>query len=100
MTVLIDKDFPNRIQLKLGSVTGPLSQTTLGAFSSSRDLEIYINGILATVTHSDFDGINNRYLIYVQNPIATDSIVQVIHHVPSPAFTSSTTVYGTEGLRT
>ena len=89
MYVETDYSFNNRIQLVCSPFTGPFIQSgsgTLGNFNPSRDLEVYIDGVLIPVVSFVFDLANNRYLLYTESPINTQGIIQVIHHMPFPPF--------------
>jgi len=94
MQAVINTAYPARLQLQLGSITGPLSSTVLGAFDPRRDLEVYADGVPVTLISFSFDGVNNRYLMFASSQINTASVVQVIHHVPNPPFMGSASLPG------
>lgn len=82
--------YPNRIQWILEEYQGPLLQDgVLGNFNPTRDLEVYVDGVLTTVRTFIFDPANNRYLLYTDNPINLQGVIQIIHHMPSPPFVTS-----------
>ena len=87
MLIETNAPFPNRIQLILDGVSGPLVQNgPLGQFDPRRDLELYIDGILTPVYTFTYDVTNNRYLLYTQNAINLQGVIQVVHHMPDPPF--------------
>src|SRR5271156_6339596 len=95
----INAPFPNRIVLDCSPFEGPFSSAVLGSFDCTRDVRVYLNGDILTITSFTFDGNNNRYLMYTTNPflsgvVATDSayIVQVVGHIPNPPFEATNQV--------
>jgi hypothetical protein len=88
MQATINAAYPNRIQLQLGTLTGPLVSTALGPFNPQRDLEVYVNGAVATMVSFRFDAANNQYLMFLGQVFDPASLVQVIHHIPDPPFTA------------
>jgi hypothetical protein len=87
-----NQPFPNRIQLVLGSFNGPLVQLgPLGQFNPQRDLQVYVDGVRQTVQSSTYDTVNNRYLLFMASAIHLQGVIQVIYHVPSPPFVSTST---------
>ena len=90
MTVETNGPYPNRIQLLLAPVLGPFIQNgPLGAFDPRRDLEVYVDGKLIPVQTFSFDANNNRYLLFMDQAINLQGVVQVVHHMPSPPFIST-----------
>jgi hypothetical protein len=77
---------PNRLELYINDFNGPLVSSHLGAFDPRRDISIYSGGVVATTRSFTFDAPNNRYLIYLTEPLDYNGIVQVIHHLPSVPF--------------
>lgn len=73
--------YPNRIQLRLLGVSGPLVSDEFGEFDPRRDLTIYNNGELVTVTSFVFDAPNNRYLLFTKNTLNKTLPIQLTHHV-------------------
>lgn len=94
MVAVINPRYLNRIELRLGGLAGPLTSAALGAFDPRRDLEVYADGELVTITSFSFDGFQNRYLMFADRPVVTASVVQVIHHMPSSPFAASGTTFG------
>jgi hypothetical protein len=79
--------YPNRIQIVLTPFVGPFVQDgPLGTFNPIRDLQIWVDGVLIPVQTWSFDVANNRYLLYMNQAINLQGVIQVIHHVPSPPF--------------
>jgi hypothetical protein len=82
----------------VSSISGPFSRTVNGtavAFNPITDLEIWLNGTLISVESSGFSASTNTYMIYLSVFPDSGDLLQIIHHMPSPPFTSgSTTVYG------
>jgi len=80
----------NRIQLVLAPYVGPFSQSgPLGSFNPTRDLQVYVDGVPIAVQTWSFDGVENRYLLFMPQLIDLQGAIQVIHHVPSPPFLDS-----------
>ena len=98
MRVETNAPYPNRIQLLLDN-PGPLQAVfqdgPLGGFDPRRDLEVYVDGTLTTVSTFTFDVPNNRYLLYTQNAINLQGVIQVIHHMPNPPFQFSLSAIAT-----
>ena len=89
MQVQTNAPYPNRIQLLLTPVLGPLFQNgPLESFDPRRDLEIYVDGKLIPVQTFSFDANNNRYLMFMAQKINLQGVIQVVHHIPSPPFLS------------
>jgi hypothetical protein len=81
--------YPDRIQWILNEYTGPLAQNgPLGSFDPRRDLEVYVDGQLIAVHTFSFDTVNNRYLLYMDSAINLQGVIQVVHHMPNPPFTT------------
>jgi hypothetical protein len=79
--------YPNRIQIVLAPFVGPFVQDgPLGEFDPRRDLQVYVDGVLQPVQTFSFDETNNRYLLFMQNAINLQGVIQIVHHVPSPPF--------------
>ncbi len=78
--------YPNRIALSLGTLIGPLTSPSLGAFTPGRDLEIYVDGLPLPIQSSSFDVQNNRYLIFAAQAFDVSGLVQVVHHMPLSPF--------------
>jgi hypothetical protein len=87
MFVETNLPYPNRIQIVLAPFIGPFAQDgPLGAFDPRRDLEVYVDGVLQVVQSFSYDAVNNRYLLFMQNSINTQGVVQIVFHVASPSF--------------
>lgn len=82
----VNRPYPRRVQLCLGSLQGPLSSPAQGDFDPGRDLRVYNGGELKTIESSAWDGLNNRYLMFLTTDLDFDLPTQVIHHIPSPPF--------------
>lgn len=84
-----DGQFTDRIQLVLDPNIGPMvQQGPLGAFDPRRDLQIYVDGALIPVRTFTFDANGNRYLLFMDQQINLQGVIQVVHHMPSPPFLS------------
>ena len=81
--------FINRVALYGLPLLVPYSQPSLGGFDPRRDLQIYVNGQLMTVTNFTVDVTNDRYLIYTSKTFDLQGIIQVVHLLPSPPFLDS-----------
>ena len=87
MQAIVNDPIANRIQLKCDPYAGPFHQNgALEDFDPRRDLEVYIDGTRVAVRSYTFDSANNRYLIFVSQPILTTAVVQIICHMPDPPF--------------
>jgi hypothetical protein len=83
----VNKPYPRRVQLNLPlNLPGPLSSPTMGLFDPRRDCRVYNAGRLMTVESFAWDGLNNRYLLFVTEDLIFTLPTQIIHHVPSPPF--------------
>jgi hypothetical protein len=92
--VFVNANYPNRIELDLGSLTGPFVAGDV-PFDPRQSLEVYIAGVPVAILAFGFDVPNNRYLMFTQNLIDTTAITQVIYHMPATVFTAGgTTVPG------
>lgn len=83
--------YPNRIALYCNPFIGPFVQPgpgLLGNFDPTRDLEIYIDGLLTPVRTWSFDQANNRYLMFMEQQINLQGVIQVVHHMPNPPFSA------------
>ena len=87
ITAVVNRLHPNRVQVRLGSdISGPLFSITKGMFDPRRDLDVYNGGRPMTVSSYTWDPVRNRYLLFLEEGLDLDLPVQVIHHVPNPAF--------------
>ncbi len=86
--------FVDRIQLVLNTFTGPLTRPLtdpiFANFDPRRDLEICVEGKLIAVRSFAFDVSNNRYLLYMDQAIDLQGVIQIVHHMPSPPFEDAT----------
>ena len=87
MQAFVNANYPNRIELDLGSLTGPFVAGST-AFDPRQSLEVYIGGVPVPILAFGFDVPNNRYLMFTQNTIDTTLITQVIYHIPATAYTA------------
>lgn len=82
--------YPNRIELKLGTILGPLASNggspPLGFFDPRRDIQLYVDGIRIPIINFSFDVPQNRYLLYTYQLFNVLGTVQIIHHMPEPPF--------------
>jgi len=89
MIAMVNSPHPDRIQLLLGDLSGPLTSVLLGDFDPKRDVDIYYNGRKLTPVSSMWDAPNNRYLLFLGELLSFDPVppvVQVIHHMPASPF--------------
>jgi hypothetical protein len=87
----VNAPFSNRVQLVLECWVGPLVRPTSPPVpfdpTDPKVLEVYINGIPATVKTASFDSVNNRYLLFLAEAFdPSTAVVQAIHHMPSPPY--------------
>lgn len=78
--------YPNRLALVLGDLQGPVTSFTLGDFDPRRDSTAWVGGSLQTIESFTYDAINNRYLIFLAQPIDLSQQIQLIHHMPLSPF--------------
>lgn len=87
IAAMVNRPYPRRVQLTLGTdLQGPLSSPVLGAFDPRRDLRVYNDGELKGIDSFSWDGLGNRYLLFLTSDLNFDALTQVIHHIPSPPF--------------
>lgn len=87
MYVQTNQPYSNRIQIVLAPFIGPFGQNgPLGDFDPRRDLQVYVDGVLQVVQSFSYDAVNNRYLLFMQNSINLQGVIQIVYHVPSPSF--------------
>ena len=92
ITAMVNRPNPDRLQLLLGEVGGPLVAEGTGPFDPRRDLGIYYNGDKIVPISFLYDAPNNRYLLYFDLTFSFDPVpplIQVIHHMPNPPFKSA-----------
>ena len=88
--VVTNGQYPNRVELRLGSAAGPLAQDgPLGPFDPRRDLRLYVDGQPLNISSFSYDPVCNRYLMFIDRAINLQGTVQAVHHLPSPPFASS-----------
>jgi hypothetical protein len=91
ITAETNAPYANRIQIMCSPFVGPFMQDgPLGAFNPTRDLQIYVDGTLIPIQTWTFDVPNNRYLLYMNQAINLQGVIQITHHMPSPPFQSQT----------
>lgn len=86
ITATVNRPYPNRVQIHLGTLPGPLLNTRLGDFDPRRDVTVYNGGRRMVVDSFTWDPRGNRYLLFTTEPLDFSAVVQVIHHVPNPPF--------------
>ena len=91
ITAVVNRPYPSRIQLPLEGWIGPFTRPTSPPVpfdpTDPEVLEVYVNGIPATVSTASFDSVNNRYLLFMAEPFdPSTAVVQVIHHMPRPPY--------------
>lgn len=84
---IANRPSPYRLQVVLDDVTGPLISSALGYFDPRRDLAVYNAGRVVAVKSFTWDPARNRYLLFLSQALDFSAPIQVIHHVPAPAFT-------------
>jgi len=89
ISAVVNGNYSTRIQLQLGSLTGPLSSSALGAFDPRRDLDIYVDGAPMKILSFTFVVASNQYFMFTAHSFSPTAIVQVIHHMPVGPFTAS-----------
>jgi hypothetical protein len=87
--VVLNPAYPNRIQLRLGYIQGPLATAAGLSFDPGSDLEVSIDGTLTSIQSFTFDALANRYLMFVASTIPVTSLVQVTYHMPATRFLDS-----------
>jgi len=89
LTALFRTPYPDRLEVLIQGLNGPLISDTLGLFNPMRDLTIYAGGHKVSITGFAWDPDNSRYILYLIEDISQwASRIQVIHHVPNPPFHS------------
>ena len=88
ITAVVNANYPNRIELHLGTITGPLVAGST-AFDPRQLLELYVAGLPVAIASFSFDVPNNRHLLFTSQPIDTTQVVQLIYHMPSTAYTGT-----------
>lgn len=87
--------YPTRIAVYCAPYIGPFqSAGPLGAFNPIRDLEVYVDGVKLPIQTWYFDAANNRYLLFMDQQINLQGVVQVICHMPGSAFHNGTIGWG------
>jgi hypothetical protein len=89
--------YPNRIVIQCVPLTGPFSSAVTGSFDPTKDVKVYVDGEGLNITSYIFDSVNNRYLLFADKTFNLQGIVQVIHHMPNPPFTDSSSPPNTLG---
>ncbi len=95
--VQTNEPYSNRVTLHCSPLTGPFVQAspgTLGNFNPARDLEVYVDGTRVPVQTWSFDTTNNRYLMFMENQINLQGVIQVVHHMPKPPFFENLSGWG------
>lgn len=87
LSIIADSSYPNRLQLLLGNTfQGPLTSSSLGAFDPSRDLFIFVDGVLSPVQTFNYDAPSNSYLMYFSSVLDLQGIIQCMYHLPLSPF--------------
>jgi hypothetical protein len=89
MEVTINTDYPNRVILYLGAVSGPLYSPTYGFFDPTRDLELYVDGQRHPIVSFRFEPNANCYYMFTKQVFNVSGLVQLIHHMPQLPFIGS-----------
>lgn len=86
--LITNQPYPNRVQLTLGSFVGPItnSNANISPFDPRRDISLYVDGDLISISNFNYDALNNRYLIYTESTINTAGVVQAVYHIPVTPF--------------
>lgn len=87
LALLINANYPNRIELQLGALTGPFTASST-ALDPRQVFELYVDGDPKPIVSFSFDATNNRYLLFTAKPISATQVVQLIYHIPSPVYAS------------
>lgn len=88
-TSVVDPTVSDTVPIIVNTVGAFTQNGPLGAFNAARDLEIYVDGVPLLVQTSYFDARFSRYLLFMGSTIDLQGVIQVIHHMPSPPFTSA-----------
>ncbi len=87
MYVQTNQPYNDRIQIVCDPYIGPFTQDgPRGSFDPRRELQVSVDGQLIPVRTFVFDANNNRYLLYMDQPINLQGVIQITHHMPSPPF--------------
>ena len=86
ISAMVNRPYPRRVQLRLGTLRGPLSSPSAGEFNPTRDLRVYNGGERKIIESTAWDGAGNRYLLFLTTDLDFEAITQVIHHIPNPPF--------------
>jgi hypothetical protein len=62
-------------------------------FNPTTDVEVWVDGLQIQVKSFLYDADTTTYQLYLGISLTADNVVQVIHHMPNPPFTSGTTLY-------
>ena len=86
ITAVVNRPYPNRVQIRLGTLPGPLLHAIHGSFDPRRDVDIYNDGKKMSADSFTWDPKGNRYLVFLTEALDFDAVTQVVHHVPNPPF--------------
>ena len=86
ITAVVNRPYPNRVQIRLGTLPGPLLHAIHGSFDPRRDVAIYNGGKKMSADSFTWDPKGNRYLVFLTEALDFNAVTQVVHHVPNPPF--------------
>jgi len=92
----ISSEFLGSMVTLVSSVGGPFSRTVDAVtvnFNPTTDVEVWVDGLQIQVKSFLYDADTTTYQLYLGISLTADNVVQVIHHMPNPPFTSGTTLY-------
>lgn len=92
MLALVNLPYPNRIQLRLTPLVGPLVSISEGAFEGTQDVTVYVDGKVLPIGASFFDVTNNRYLLYSEKNFNLNGVIQVLCPIPASPFEDNNSV--------
>jgi len=93
----VSTEFLGNVVNLISSIGGPFSRTVDALtvnFNPMTDVEVWVDGIQIQVKSFLYDAATTTYQLYLGISLTTDNVVQVIHHMPNPPFTSGTILHG------